>query len=65
MVFNFNFQFPGKLQALDKLKEINLTIIDHEKCKKIPIADHFEVTDNHICTFTKIGEGMCLVSFIN
>ncbi|XP_015113983.1 chymotrypsin-2-like [Diachasma alloeum] len=39
----------------DKLQELDLVIIDQAKCKSI----HSVVTHDHICTFTKVGEGAC------
>ena len=39
-----------------------MIVVDHEKCKKI-LIDGAKVTDNHICAFTKFGEGVCDVSF--
>ena len=38
-------------------------VIDNEKCKKeVERQSQWKVTDSHICTFTKIGEGICKVS---
>ncbi|XP_063991958.1 chymotrypsin-2-like [Diachasmimorpha longicaudata] len=39
----------------DKLQELDLVIIDQDKCKAV----HSMVTHGHICTFTKVGEGAC------
>ncbi|XP_011307750.1 chymotrypsin-2 [Fopius arisanus] len=39
----------------DKLQELDLIIIDQNVCK----AQHSMLTQDHICTFTKIGEGAC------
>ena len=63
MIHNFNLQIEEDIP--DKLQEIILTVIDTEECKKIwsRLSDYFIVTDNNVCTFTKIGEGMCGVSF--
>ena len=49
------------------MQEINLTVIDNEKCKKevSKVATKDTITDNHICTFTKFGEGICYVSYLN
>ena len=62
MSFKFIFQYGGEIS--DTLQEINLTVIDIGKCKEVcsRVFTHFKVTNNNICTFTKIGEGMCKVS---
>ena len=49
-----------KKDTPDRLQEIDLKIIDTNECQeKISFAS---VTDDQICTFTKIGEGACFVS---
>ena len=49
------------------LQEINLTVIDTEKCKDIysRIRNHYEISDSKICTLSKIGGGICIVSKMN
>ena len=58
-LIQIHFQISG--ETSDKLHEINLTVIDHDKCKK-ERSGSFPITDNQICTFTTRGEGMCTVS---
>ena len=60
---NIILQVEGEIS--DKLQEINLTVIDNEKCKKdwSRISGHsYVVSDHNICTLTKIGVGICVVS---
>nr|XP_012225380.1 PREDICTED: chymotrypsin-1-like [Linepithema humile] len=43
----------------NNLQEINLTIYSQTKCK----ATYSELTENHICTLTKRGEGTCYFDY--
>lgn len=52
-----HFQFKGLMP--NRLQEIALKVFSIEKCK----LSSSLVTDNHICTLTKRGEGVCYVSF--
>lgn len=42
------------------LQAINLTIVSTEKCRELLGS---VVHDSHICTYTKAGEGACMVIF--
>ncbi|WP_268776154.1 serine protease, partial [Staphylococcus haemolyticus] len=62
---NFKREYPAKLSGWgstwvgsalpDKLQELELMVITMAKCKDY----HEVVSEGHICTLTKIGEGAC------
>lgn len=52
----------------NKLQRIDLLIISKEECLSqwhFAINPSNHITANHLCTYTKVGEGICHVSFIS
>lgn len=52
-------QFGG--ETPNELQHINLTVIGRNQCKR----EQNKITESHICTLTKAGEGACHVSIKN